>query len=188
MKATVKTVSFIYNGTDINSLKVDKVEPKAYPDKKPLWGVEYTGNRLNTSQIDLLWGMVSDKYENHRNISTVRQESCMCIASSISFFCLMQGPEDRVLTQSSIPTRIRRLCPRGTHCVIESKPSRQHILPGRPQFGIRCDRRYIYICSASRLLRQHEHGSCKHQSPLYLQFITQNFRVSQNNVMSKNLH
>ena len=74
VKAAVKTVSFSYNGTaGTNCLKVDRVQPKVYAGEQHLWGIEYTGNRYNISQIVLLWGLVADKYENHPNVSTIRQ-------------------------------------------------------------------------------------------------------------------
>lgn len=76
VKATVKTVSFTYNGTGIDSLTVVRAEPKLYSNQQPLWGVENLDNKRNVSEVKLLWGLVSDEYENHPNISTVRQESC----------------------------------------------------------------------------------------------------------------
>lgn len=78
-KATIKTVTFSFNGTDQNlkNLNVTSVKDKVYPDEKskPLWGVEDTGNAYNMDQMKLIWGLVSSQYENHPNVSTVRQES-----------------------------------------------------------------------------------------------------------------
>jgi hypothetical protein len=79
VRATIKTVSFNYNGTD-NSLKnlaVTNISDKTYEDEKdlPLWGVENTGNTYNEDEISLIWGLVSDAYENHANVSTIRQSS-----------------------------------------------------------------------------------------------------------------
>ena len=78
-KATVKTVSFSFNGTDenLNNLNITNIKNKVYPDEKskPLWGVENTGNAYNLDQMKLVWGIVSPPYENNPNVSTVRQES-----------------------------------------------------------------------------------------------------------------
>jgi hypothetical protein len=78
-KASVKTVSFSFNGTDdsLDKLNITKIQKKVYPDEKskPLWGVENTGNAYNLDQLKLVWGLVSSQYEGNANISTVRQES-----------------------------------------------------------------------------------------------------------------
>jgi hypothetical protein len=78
VKATVKTVSFLFNGThELSNLKVSKVQPKNYsdPSSLPLWGVENTNNEYILGGLSMIWGLVSPKYENHPNVSTVRQES-----------------------------------------------------------------------------------------------------------------
>jgi hypothetical protein len=79
VKATIKTVSFKYNGINdqLSSLSVEQVEDKTYPDTQsmPLWGVENTGNAYYTEDMNLIWGLVSDEYENKPNVSTVRQPS-----------------------------------------------------------------------------------------------------------------
>jgi hypothetical protein len=41
----------------------------------PLWGVENTGNSYENAGINLIWGLISPDYENHPNVSTVRQKS-----------------------------------------------------------------------------------------------------------------
>jgi hypothetical protein len=79
IKATIKTVSFSYNGTDnsLEDLTVTSIEDKAYAvgEALPIWGVENTGNAYTTSDLELIWGLVSDEYASHENISTVRQNS-----------------------------------------------------------------------------------------------------------------
>ena len=76
VKATVKTVSFNYNGTQgvLSDLSVDDIEPKTYPNQSsmPLWGVENYGNTMG--QGNLIWGLLSSSYEGHPNVSTVRQD------------------------------------------------------------------------------------------------------------------
>jgi hypothetical protein len=78
-KATIKTVSFSFNGTDqnLNNLNITNIQNKVYPDEnsRPLWGVENTGNGYTLNQMNLIWGIVSPQYENNPNVSTVRQES-----------------------------------------------------------------------------------------------------------------
>jgi hypothetical protein len=78
VKATIKTVSFDYNGTDENSLKnlhVTAIEDKVYKDQAsmPLWGVEDTGNAFTSSEINLAWGIISPEYQINPNVSAFRQ-------------------------------------------------------------------------------------------------------------------
>jgi hypothetical protein len=78
VKATIKTVSFVFNGThELSNLKVSKVQPKNYsdPNNLPLWGVENTNNEYLLGGLSMIWGLVSPEYENHPNVSTVRQAS-----------------------------------------------------------------------------------------------------------------
>jgi hypothetical protein len=79
VKATIKTVSFNYNGTDnlLKDLVVTNIEDKTYSNEKdmPLWGVENTGNAFQENEISLIWGLVSSAYENNPNVSTIRQPS-----------------------------------------------------------------------------------------------------------------
>ena len=78
-KASVKTVSFSFNGTDdsVDKLNITKIQKKVYANEKskPLWGVENTGNAYDLNQLKLVWGLLSSQYEGNQNISTVRQES-----------------------------------------------------------------------------------------------------------------
>ena len=78
VKATIKTISFIYNGTEgIQSLKITGVEPKNYSSDSamPLWGYENTRNTYNLSQLSMIWGLISSEYSSSPNVSSVRQES-----------------------------------------------------------------------------------------------------------------
>ncbi|KAL5315720.1 hypothetical protein ACEPPN_016590 [Leptodophora sp. 'Broadleaf-Isolate-01'] len=78
VKATIKTVSFTYNGTSgLQSLNITSLKDKEYPNEesKPLWGVEDTGNAYFQSEVKLIWGLVSDDYDNNQNVSVVRQNS-----------------------------------------------------------------------------------------------------------------
>ncbi|KUJ17330.1 uncharacterized protein LY89DRAFT_733185 [Mollisia scopiformis] len=78
VKATIKTVSLTYNGTDeLKSLAVNSVKDKIYPSEevKPLWGVENTDNTYTMASISLIWGLISSAWETNPKISTVRQES-----------------------------------------------------------------------------------------------------------------
>lgn len=77
VKASIKTVSFTYNGTnDLQSLNITNIRSKDYKhnDSRPLWGVENSGNFYSMADINLIWGIISPKYENHPNVSSVRQE------------------------------------------------------------------------------------------------------------------
>ena len=76
VRATIKTVSFLLNGTEgLQDLSVTGVRPKVYPnnDSIPLWGVEETGKSMD--EISPIWGLVSPAYENYPNISVIKAES-----------------------------------------------------------------------------------------------------------------
>jgi hypothetical protein len=76
-KATIKTVSFRFNGTedDLAGLEVVSLKDKTYPndESKPLWGVENTSMYLKDGGP--LWGLISKDMEKVLNITTVRKES-----------------------------------------------------------------------------------------------------------------
>ena len=77
MKALIKTIEFTFNGTSsLNNTVVSSVADKNYTssENEPLWGVEKVdpSQKLNVSDINLLWGLVSDKYENDSEIATIR--------------------------------------------------------------------------------------------------------------------
>lgn len=68
MKASVKTVEFVYNGTSgLSNLTVSRVMDKEYADNTqlPLWGVEKVDQAKNLSiaDIDLLWGFLGRNQE-----------------------------------------------------------------------------------------------------------------------------
>jgi len=79
VKATVKTVSFNYNATEgvLEDLNIKSIQDKVYSDNQslPLWGVENTGNAYLLEDLTLVWGLISDEYENDQNVSAIRQES-----------------------------------------------------------------------------------------------------------------
>ncbi|KAK6535729.1 hypothetical protein TWF694_002178 [Orbilia ellipsospora] len=75
-KATIKTVSFLFNGSDdLSALTVTDLADKVYlnDELKPLWGVENTELTLNG--VSPLWGLIAPDMEKKLNISTVRKES-----------------------------------------------------------------------------------------------------------------
>jgi hypothetical protein len=77
VKAIIKTVEFTFNGTSsLSNLVVSSITDKNYTntEDEPLWGVEKVdpSQNLNISDINLLWGLVSDIYENDTEISTIR--------------------------------------------------------------------------------------------------------------------
>ncbi|KAK0124034.1 hypothetical protein ONS95_009020 [Cadophora gregata] len=79
VKATIKTVSFTFNGTEneLSNLNITKLRNKEYPNdqSRPLWGVEDTGNYYAQTGLKPIWGLVSSDYENNQNVSVVRQDS-----------------------------------------------------------------------------------------------------------------
>lgn len=75
-KASIKTVSFRFNGSDdVSGLSVTNVQDKTYPDEasKPLWGVEHYD--LNLTDVVPLWGLVTPESAATLNLSTLRKES-----------------------------------------------------------------------------------------------------------------
>lgn len=76
VKASIKTVSFRFNGTnDLSGLSVLSIQAKQYPndESKPLWAVENTDIELKHAKP--LWGIVSEETAVKLNMSTLRRES-----------------------------------------------------------------------------------------------------------------
>ncbi len=75
VKARIKTVSFLSNGTSdtLSDLAVENIRPKSYrtPSEAPIWGVEDSG--LATIQIRPVWGLISSAYTSFPNISIVQK-------------------------------------------------------------------------------------------------------------------
>lgn len=77
VRASIKTVSFAYNppadARGLEGLSVTTIEPKRYASDRdyPLWGFEESGRTFN--DLNPIWGLISDEYENHENVSSVRQ-------------------------------------------------------------------------------------------------------------------
>ncbi|KAM0292741.1 hypothetical protein ACHAPM_011745, partial [Fusarium culmorum] len=86
VKATVKSVTFFYNGTDTRSdnLVVKEIKEKEYAseDDMPLWGVEDSPLELEVFQP--IWGIVDPAYDKFQNISTVRAKSLYLLGSGSS--------------------------------------------------------------------------------------------------------
>ena len=75
VKATIKTVSFRFNGSDdLSGLRVTDIRPKEYIDNssKPLWGVE--NSHLLLEDVRPLWGLVSPESASKLGLSTLRKE------------------------------------------------------------------------------------------------------------------
>ncbi|KAL1976249.1 hypothetical protein VTN31DRAFT_2531 [Thermomyces dupontii] len=75
-KATIKRVTFQFNGTDdLSGLKVAEINNKVYPDEesKPLWGVERSDKKL--ADVNLLWGLISSPDQGNISLHTLRHES-----------------------------------------------------------------------------------------------------------------
>jgi hypothetical protein len=75
-RATIKTVTFLYNGTgDLSDLHVINATEKSYANTSsmPVWGVEDSG--LVYRQVTPLWGLLNPAFAGKPNISSVRKES-----------------------------------------------------------------------------------------------------------------
>ncbi|KFY38278.1 hypothetical protein V495_06665 [Pseudogymnoascus sp. VKM F-4514 (FW-929)] len=81
VKATVRTVSFQYNGTTLSSLSVNQTRPKSYPEAVdlPLWGVEDLKAPMTMEGTSPMWGILgqanSTLPSTPYNISTLAKES-----------------------------------------------------------------------------------------------------------------
>lgn len=85
IKATIRTVTFQYNGTGIAALNITSAIPKVYSDSSslPLWGVETLPDDIDLAQAQPLWGILGTANSTGAdlpppstdNISTVAQES-----------------------------------------------------------------------------------------------------------------
>lgn len=111
VRATIKTVTFYFDGSDNNlsleKLQISKVEPKSYTDgsKKPVWGVENPGPSWTTADIQLLWSIVDGtRYNDSEHLSTVQNDSLYLPAfiqqpaSGVGFGDSMVSGFDQVLT------------------------------------------------------------------------------------------
>ncbi|KAF4460743.1 hypothetical protein FALBO_12474 [Fusarium albosuccineum] len=83
VKATVKTVTFFYNGTDArsNNIEIKEIKDKVYTadDDMPLWGVE--DSPLELDVFPPIWGLVDRAYDKFQNMSTVRAPSLYFLGS-----------------------------------------------------------------------------------------------------------
>ena len=86
VKATIKTVTFFLNGTDIKSLKITKIVNRSYKDtaSMPLWGFEESG--LNLVGISPLWGLINETYTTYPNMSFWRKPSLYLSGTSDELF------------------------------------------------------------------------------------------------------
>jgi hypothetical protein len=78
VKASIKVVELTFNGTTgLSNLTASRLTDKDYTNQPlPLWGVERIDNstEFTIADIDVLWGLVSDAYENDESIETRRGE------------------------------------------------------------------------------------------------------------------
>jgi len=73
VRATVKTVTFVMNGSSIHELTASRIEPKVYSrdEDMPLWGLENWGFKLD--DYFPIWGILSPEYASRENVSTTRK-------------------------------------------------------------------------------------------------------------------
>ncbi|KIW17682.1 hypothetical protein PV08_04877 [Exophiala spinifera] len=115
IRASVKTVTFLYNGTGarFENLEVVDIADKVYPNEKskPLWAGEHSYDKA--MRFDPLWGIVDDSYENYgfkEGFYTLRAEKFWLTATptpSLSF-----GDTDgfdALAAVSSFPRRLANL-------------------------------------------------------------------------------
>ncbi|KAF7133835.1 hypothetical protein CNMCM5793_005247 [Aspergillus hiratsukae] len=73
VKASLKTVSFRYNGTGLDALTITSLSRKTYPSP-PLWAVEDLPDRI-LSEVQPLWGILPVNTTPPANISTIAAPS-----------------------------------------------------------------------------------------------------------------
>jgi len=76
VKASIKTVSFRFNGSDdLSGLIITSIAPKSYPNNasKPLWGIENSDIPLRDARP--LWGLVAPESASRLKLDTLRRES-----------------------------------------------------------------------------------------------------------------
>ncbi|KAF7161388.1 hypothetical protein CNMCM5623_007002 [Aspergillus felis] len=69
VKASLKTVSFRYNGTGLDALSITSLSEKTYPSP-PLWAVEDLPDRI-LSDVRPLWGILPANTTSTANMSTI---------------------------------------------------------------------------------------------------------------------
>ncbi|KAF3038671.1 hypothetical protein E8E12_007331 [Didymella heteroderae] len=75
VKASIKTVSFLLNGTDgLSGITIQSIEEKKYlnEESRPLWAVENSDMPL--AHGNPLWGIVAPEVAARLNVSTVRKD------------------------------------------------------------------------------------------------------------------
>ncbi|KAH7176141.1 hypothetical protein EDB81DRAFT_633863 [Dactylonectria macrodidyma] len=87
VRATIKKVTFFYNGTEgsLDNLVIKEIEDKKYEneDEMPLWGVEDWFYKLD--QMHPIWGLLDPAFEGFQNISTIRAPSLYMVGSGEGF-------------------------------------------------------------------------------------------------------
>ncbi|GFF34512.1 hypothetical protein IFM46972_04257 [Aspergillus udagawae] len=73
VKASLKTVSFRYNGTGLDALSINSLSQKTYPSA-PLWAVEDLPDRI-LSEVQPLWGILPANTTSTDNLSTIANPS-----------------------------------------------------------------------------------------------------------------
>ncbi|GFG23361.1 hypothetical protein IFM61606_03240 [Aspergillus udagawae] len=73
VKASLKTVSFRYNGTGLDALSINSLSQKTYASS-PLWAVEDLPNRI-LSEVQPLWGILPANTTSTVNLSTIADPS-----------------------------------------------------------------------------------------------------------------
>lgn len=90
-KVSIKTVRFIYNSSNTNtldSIKVLSVTDKIYPNETsmPIWGVETPNMKLR--DLDPFYGLIAPEKENSINLTTIRSPHMYVPASSATVWGL----------------------------------------------------------------------------------------------------
>lgn len=109
IKATVRTVTFQYNGTGFDALKVTAMNPKTYDGSAslPLWGVEDL-QPITIANAQPLWGILGTTNSSAistspYNISTLSQASLYLPGSLDQYALLLNGPQPIPITSQNLP-------------------------------------------------------------------------------------
>ena len=110
IKASIRTVTFSYNGTGLEALNITSAYPKAYPNDSslPLWGVETLSPDFTFDIAQPLWGLLGSSNSSVHsalpssldNISTVAQPSLYLPGYMDQVYFIQGGDEDSLVGSS----------------------------------------------------------------------------------------
>ena len=110
IKASIRTVTFSYNGTGLAALEIISAYPKTYANDSsfPLWAVETLPQSVGISETMPLWGLLGTPNSSVHsalpysldNISTIAQPSLYLPGYMDGYYFIQGGQQDYVLNSN----------------------------------------------------------------------------------------